>query len=135
MDFKIEGVEYEFPKKFRLGDWVLIEEMTGLQADVFAERFDEMNKRIDAAKEHDEKPLPDMGVLVGLIAVAVWQANPRWRRDRVLAFMQQIDTTEFEGLGGDDGPPAKGEDDPANRSSGSSDESTTTPPPAEKVPV
>jgi hypothetical protein len=125
--FKIDGEEFEFPSRFRLGDPVLIEEVTGLPFDAFAERLDDMNRRIDEG----EKNVSDMLVMTGLVAAAVWQAKPRWKRDRVVAFVNQVDIeTSFEASDppeeSDEVPPVEAADE--SRSPESSDESTITPP-------
>lgn len=88
--FEIEGRFFPFPDGFRLGDPVLVTELTGLDFNDFVARLD------------DEEERSDPVVLIGLIGVAVWQANPRWRRDRVLRYVQNVDIDKFEAVGGED---------------------------------
>lgn len=92
--FEIDGRRYPFPESFRLGDPVLVAELSGMPFPEFAEKL------------QDEEERKDPAVLIGLVGVAVWQGNPRWRRARVVEYVQQIDTEGFEAFGGD------GEDEP-----------------------
>ena len=85
--FKIDGVEYEFPTGFRLGDTVLVEKLTGLEFAEFAERVDR-----GAAGQGD------MVILTGFIGVAVWQKNPLWLRDRVVGFVERVSLDAFEAV-------------------------------------
>lgn len=91
--FLIDGREYPFPEKFRLGDPVLVKQLTGMEFKDFAEALDDEDRREDPA------------ILIGLIGVAVWQGNPRWTRDRVQAYVQQVDLEGFEAFGGEDADP------------------------------
>lgn len=88
--FIIAGREYPFPETFRLGDPVLITQTTGMT-------FKEFSAALD-----DEELREDPAVLLGLVAVAVSQGNPRWKRDRVIEFVEQIDLDSFDSFGGDD---------------------------------
>lgn len=93
--FRIAEKDYPVPTSFRLGDTVLISEVTGLS-------YDEFTQLLQSSEQGD--PV----VLTGLIAVAVWQANPTWKRDRVVRYVEQID---IESIGADEpeddpGPPA-----------------------------
>jgi hypothetical protein len=110
--FQVGGRFYAIPTSFRLGDPVLIEELTGLAWNEFVDRLPEDD-------EPDDAP-DDPVVLLGLLGVAVWQQNPRWRRDKVIHYVQQLDMGEIEAVtpepddddgGGDDGadadPPVK----------------------------
>ena len=119
--FKIGETEYEFPSRFRMGDPVLVEELTGISFTAFSERIE--------VSRDDERA--DMVVMVGLIGVAIWQANPRWKRDRVVAFVNDIDLEQFEAFAADAVPPTLGvQDDPASLSGDSSSESTSIPEPS-----
>lgn len=126
-DFKIGDREYDFPTKFRFGDTTLIEELTGLTFVEFSERLDDLNQRVDEAKANGETAKGDMLVMVGLMGVGIWQANPRWKRERVLAFVEQVDMEAFETIAADDVPPTTGTGDPENHSPASSVASTTSP--------
>lgn len=84
-DFSIGNQDFFFPDTFRLGDPVLIEEVTGKDFTEFAELLDDPDRR--------KSPV----VLAGLVSVAVWQAHPNWRRDRVRRFIESTaqDSLEF----------------------------------------
>lgn len=85
--FNIGGTFYPFPKTFRLGDPVLIRELTGMEFPEFALALDDKTRREDPV------------ILLGLIGVAIWQANPRWTRDRVMSFVQMVPLESVEGVG------------------------------------
>lgn len=89
--FEIEGRFYKIPDSFRLCDPVLVTELTGM---TFKPEF------IEAINDPDRRD--DPAVLVGLIGVAVWQGNPRWKREKVVAYVQQIDFESLESVRGDD---------------------------------
>jgi hypothetical protein len=72
--FSIGDEFYAFPTSFRLGDPVLVGEVTGLGWNEFAEMLDQGDPR----------------TLAGLVAVAVWQKHPQWRRERVLLFVESL---------------------------------------------
>jgi hypothetical protein len=91
--FRIAGTFYPFPSMFRLCDPVLITEVTGMKFPAFAAAVDEMQD----ADEEGQDPI----VLSGLVAVAVWQKNPRWKRDRVLRFVEQLDFEALETTSGE----------------------------------
>lgn len=127
--FKIGDVEYEFPTRFRMVDPVLVEEVTGLEFTVFAARVERVQQAI-----RDGETAGDASVMAGMVAVAVWQKHPRWKRDRVVAFVNEVDMDAFEaveptvvGVDGDDGPPADPASGAESPSTVSSDESITTP--------
>jgi|GEM_PF-3963010 len=86
--FVIDGREYPVPQAFRLGDPVLVSEVTGLQWMDFAELLDEGAN--------------DPRVMLGLIAVSVWQANPGWKRDRVARFVEQLAMDQVDFVSPDD---------------------------------
>lgn len=91
--FEIGGEFYAFPQAFRLCDPVLVAEVTGLSWIEFTELLDEQDPR----------------TLSGLVAVAVWQKNPRWKRDKVIQFVERVelDAIGFSGSAAEDdaGPP------------------------------
>lgn len=111
--FDIYGKFYPMVEAFALGDPVLIRELTGLDFPAFAEAYDEL---ADTVGDSDGEVSIDPVVLVGLVGVSVWHANPTWRRDKVVRFVQHLsmDAIQFVGdeLEADDaGPPAvTGED-------------------------
>lgn len=94
--FEIGGETYPFPQGFRLCDPVLVAEVTGMSWMEFAELLDDQDPR----------------TLAGLIAVSVWQKNPRWKRDKVIHFVEglELDAIGFAGdAGGADVTPPEGE--------------------------
>lgn len=102
--FLIEDRFYPVPEAFRLADPVLVEELTGLS-------WGEFEERLPSGEEDADGQGADPVALLGLVGVAVWQQNPRWRRDRVLRYVQQIPQSALgiqapddEGVNG--GPPA-----------------------------
>ena len=99
-----DGVEiykrfYPWPDRFRLGDPVLVKEITGMRWPDFVAALDEI----------DEEEAPDQVVLAGLIAVAFWQGNPQMSRDKARRAVERIPQDEIEIVEGDEGdvgPPA-----------------------------
>ncbi len=96
-----DGVEifkrfYPWPERFRLGDPVLVKEVTGMRWPDFVAALDEM----------DEDEAPDQVVLAGLIAVAFWQGNQQMSRDKARKAIERMPVDEIEMIEGDDvGPP------------------------------
>lgn len=106
---------FPFPTAFRLGDPVLVEELTGLTWSDFVDRLPDE----DAPDDGPEDPV----AMLGMIGVAIWQANPTWRRDRVVRYVNTLDMSTVEIVGpdaeepgpddekdtkpGGDGPPAE----------------------------
>ena len=84
---------FPFPTSFRLGDPVLIRELTGMDWDEFIRAMPD---------EDDPDAIGDPIVMMGLLGVAVWQANPTWRRDKVARFVQGINIEEVEAIGGEE---------------------------------
>jgi hypothetical protein len=93
--FEIGGVVYPVPTAFRITDPALVREVTGMDWAEF----------VDGLREEQEDPV----LVAGLVAVAVSQANPGWRRERVVRYLGEIDFTDL-GVnpatnGADAGPP------------------------------
>lgn len=82
--FNIGSDFYEFPTSFRLGDPVLVGDVTGMEWNDFAERLDDKDPR----------------TLIGLVAVAVWQKHPSWRRDKVVRHVESLnfDAVDFPNI-------------------------------------
>ena len=114
--FQIGDRFYPFPEAFRLGDMVLVSQLTGLEWDDFAGRFD--------ASRGDGQG--DSLVLVGLVGVALWQGNQRWTLAHAVHATHEIDVSTLETVGGDEDPLAEGAKAPENHSDSTSAESTTT---------
>jgi hypothetical protein len=85
--FKIGGTFYAAPSSFRVGDAILIRELTGMPFPDFAEALD------------DDERKKDPIILAGLIGVAIWQSKPTLRRDKVVKYVEQIDfeSLDFQG--------------------------------------
>ncbi len=83
--FEIFDKEYPLPQAFRMGDPVLVEEVSGLTWGEFSDRMDDADG--------------DPAIMLGMLAVAVWQTNPRWRRDRVARYVEglKIEDVKFVG--------------------------------------
>lgn len=94
--FEVHDKFYPLPERFRMGDPVLVEEVTGLPWGDFSDRLEDAGG--------------DPAVMLGMLAVAVWQANPRWRRDRVARYVEAVDIDDVRFIGdteeeADAGPP------------------------------
>lgn len=88
--FVLGGEFYPTPQAFRLGDPVLIAELTGLTFPEFAEALGDEDRRSDPS------------ILVGLIGVSVWQKHPKWTRARVVAYVQALDLGSLQFQGGEE---------------------------------
>jgi hypothetical protein len=91
--FLLDGVAYPMPATFRLADPVLIKEVTGLEWEEFDARYRLMGEK-DERGETPNDPI----ALLGIIAVAVWQKQPTWKRDRVVQFVQQVDLADLDSI-------------------------------------
>jgi len=76
--FVIEGRTYPFPTSFRLCDPVLVSQLTGMSWSEFVELLEDSERQ-------------DPATMAGMVGVAVWQGNPRWTRERVVRFVEQLD--------------------------------------------
>lgn len=121
--FNIGGRFYAWPAKFRLGDPVLIEELTGLAYHDFLARLPD----VDSPDDEDLDPVASLG----LIGVAIWQTNPSWRRDRVVRYAQSLDKESVEIIVPEqDAEPVEGDPDyqaPATVAAGDGDPLPTAP--------
>lgn len=82
--FEIDGRFYPAPERFRALDPLLIHELTGMDFIDFSEALQDPERRRD--------PILNVGV----IGVAVWQGNPRWTREKIIRFMQNLDMDDIE---------------------------------------
>jgi hypothetical protein len=92
-----DGVEiykrfYPWPTRFRLGDPVLVKEVTGMRWPDF----------VAALNDVDEDEEPDQVVLAGLIAVAFWQGNPQMSRDKARRAVEKMPVDEIELIDSDE---------------------------------
>lgn len=88
--FKVGSDVYDVPTRFRLGDAVLVRELCGIDLSDLAEA--------DAITS-----------MTAFLAVAIWQAHPKWSRDKVIRYVEALDLEHVDAEGGDDeDPPAVG---------------------------
>lgn len=125
--FEIYGQFYPAVEAFTLGDPVLIRELTGMDFVDFSEAYDELIVELNQAADGEANV--DPAVLIGLVGVAVWQANPTWRRDKVVKFVEHLPTDALKLVGdeeeGDDqDPPAPAPED--SRSGGTQTDSSSS---------
>lgn len=100
--FTVLGVDYPIPTEFRLNDPVLAEEMTGVDWETFVER----------QGTGDWFRGKDPGVLAAMIAIAIWQQNPTWSRDKCRRFVEHLSQDGFEwNIPTSDKDEPKGDDD------------------------
>ena len=133
-----DGVEiykrfYPWPDSFRLGDPVLVKEITGMRWPDFVQALDDQNQAIEEAQEMGGPATqPDQVVLAGLIAVAFWQGNPLMSRDKARRALERIPMEDIEVVDGDEGeadvgPPAEGREAAATAQQTTSSESDASP--------
>lgn len=110
--FNIGDDFYPIPTSYRLGDPVLVTEVTGMQWNDFAELLDSGDPR----------------AMIGVLAVAVWQQHPAWRRDKVVRYIEQVDMDSLSAVGVDaEAPVPPTEADGSATTGGSPATSTPTP--------
>lgn len=113
--FKIGERAYPVPSGFRWVDTVLVERLTGLKFSEYGERYDAMQEAMEAEKElpaEDRQPA-DPIIVLGLVAVSIWQANKTWTRERVEKFVSTLEIDAVEEIAGEEAgedPPAAGEE-------------------------
>lgn len=90
--FEIYKRFYPFPDRFRLGDPVLVREVTGMDWPEFVDALEQMETNGDT----------DQVVLAGLAAVAFWQGNHTMSRDKVRRIMERTPQEDVELVGFDD---------------------------------
>ena len=115
--FQIDGQVFPIPTDFRLGDTVLIERVTGMKFLEWGERSDDTD---------------DPVAVLGLLAAAVWQANPRWPRDKVVRYVEQIPIADIEAHDpaaeeDDESPPAETPEEVLSPSAPISENGSQTP--------
>lgn len=114
-----DGVEiykrfYPWPDSFRLGDPVLVKEITGMKWPEFLQAIaDQTDANEEAREMGEEPPQADQVVVAGLVAVAFWQGNPHMSRDKVRRALERVKMEDIELVEGDEGevdigPPAQG---------------------------
>lgn len=126
--FEVNDRFYKMPESFRMGDPILVEEVTGLTWPEFSDRL--------------EEPEGDPAVMLGMLAVAVWQGNDRWRREKVARFVEALSIEDVKFIAeetdarppDEDGSSAK-DDGSASRSSGQADTSSEDVSPGSTTPA
>ena len=105
---------YPWPDAARLGDPVLVSEITGMKWPDFEIAQAEYSQAVEDAREMGgEPPSPDPILFVGMVAIAFWQGNPMMTRDKARRALERISMDDIELIDGDDleddvGPPAQG---------------------------
>lgn len=139
--FEIYDRFYPSPKRFRLGDPVLVREVTGMSWPEFARGLDAMADDYAAFVEQgrEDEYEPDQVLIVGLMAVAFWQGNKQMSRAKVVRAVEQIPLESVKYVAGNEGddasPPDGAAGQPPSTTSSESDVSpeapaSTSPPPA-----
>jgi hypothetical protein len=140
-----DGVEiykrfYAWPDRFRIGDPVLVKEITGMRWPDFVQALDDQNEAIAEAEEMGgPSPNPDQVVLAGLIAIAFWQGNPQMSRDKARRALERVWMEDVEVVDGDEGeadlgPPASGGEEAATEPSMTSSKSEPSPEQSMRIP-
>jgi hypothetical protein len=116
--FEILKKFYPMPERFRMGDPVLVREVTGMEWPQF----------IEALEAAEADGVDDQIVLAGLACVAFWQGNPGMRRDKARQIIERMWQSDIDVISGDNdeeeassaGPPEAGGETPPSPSSESS---------------
>lgn len=126
---EIYGRFYPWPDRFRLGDPVLVREVTGMSWPEFTAALEEQEAAFEAAREvGEEPPDADQVVIAGLVAVSFWQGNPHMSRQKARSSVERIPQDKVEIVEGDDvDPPAEAAGEPLATTSSTSDDSPEGP--------
>jgi hypothetical protein len=108
--FEIQKRFYPMPERFRMGDPVLVREVTGMEWPQF----------IEALEAAEADGVDDQIVLAGLAAISFWQGNPGMRRDKARQIIERLWQDDISVVPGDEedeeegvsGPPAAGGETP-----------------------
>lgn len=107
--FEIYNRFYPMPQRFRLGDPVLVKEVTGMRWPDFTDALAEMEE--DAAQAADEgredEFQSDQVLILGMMAVAFWHGNPQMSRAKVVRAVERIPLDVVKFIAGDDPEEAK----------------------------
>lgn len=122
---EIYGRFYPWPERFRLGDPVLVREVTGMDWPEFTAALEEQEAAMRSSQEAEEDaPDADQVVLAGLVAVAFWQGNQQMSREKARRTIERVPQDKIEIIeGADDSPPAQAAGEPQPTSSTTSDDS------------
>jgi len=117
---RIKGKAYEYPASSKLGDAALIERLTDLTHAEWRRRY---RDSLQAVIDGDENVEEDSAISIGIVAMAVARANPRWTRTQVVEFVNALDWDEVEFEAGEETDPLA-----AGAESAPTTEPTGTPP-------
>jgi hypothetical protein len=119
--YKIGDRIYPVATSFRLGDPLLIQELTELSWDEFRARIKAEEKRIEAwftaeaegvpEEEREDPPAEDPFVALGMIGVAVAQKNPAWPRAKVVEYVRNLEGDAVEFIAGEEPEKPEGDEE------------------------
>ena len=129
--FEIYKRFYPAPSRFRMGDPVLVKEVTGMSWPEFTAALDVMEQDYAALVEQGraDEFEPDHILMLGLMAVAFWQGNAAMGRAKVVRAIERIPIEEVEFIASDAeeevdaGPPEGAAGEPPNTTSSGSEDS------------
>lgn len=125
--FEIFKRFYPAPTRFRMGDPVLVREVTGMSWPEFTTALDMMEREYASLVEQGQGDdfQPDHILLLGLMAVAFWQGNPTMGRAKVVRALERIPIEEVEFIAADEevdaSPPEEAAGRPPSTTSSESD--------------
>jgi hypothetical protein len=100
--FEVRGRFYPFPTTFRVCDPILVYQVTGWEFQQFADSI--------AQGETPDGGADNPIAVAGLIAVAIWQKFPDWRRDQVVRYVESLGQNDVKIVGlGYLGPESEGD--------------------------
>ena len=111
--FEIYKRFYPSPTRFRMGDPVLVTEVTGMTWPEFTAALDAMETDYASLAEQGraDEFQADHTLLLGLMAVAFWQGNPTMSRAKVVRAIERIPIDDVDFIAADTeedvGPPAQ----------------------------
>lgn len=111
--FEIYKRFYPSPTRFRMGDPVLVTEVTGMTWPEFTAALEAMEDDYASLAEQGraDEFQADHTLLLGLMAVAFWQGNPTMNRAKVVRAIERVPIDDVEFIAGDQeedaGPPAE----------------------------
>lgn len=92
--YQIGGRFYPAVETFKLGDPILIQEITRLEWDEFVERL--------PSDEEIAQVWFDPVLRAALVGVAVARGNPNWRLEKVVRYIRGLDMDDVELVGPED---------------------------------
>ncbi len=112
--FEIYNRFYPSPQRFRMGDPVLVREVTGMEWPQFASGLDAQGEEYRSLLEQgrEDEFEADQVLLLGLMSVAFWHGNSQMSRFKVVKAVERIPIEEVKFIAGDeevdaDDPPAQ----------------------------